>query len=58
MASLSLDEASVRLLATLSSAHRDAFDRMLVCQALQHGLTIVTVDPVFGAYPAPILDRT
>ena len=58
MASLSLDEASVRRLATLPSAHRDPFDRMLVCQALEHGLTIVTVDPVFGAYPAPILDRT
>jgi len=31
---------------------------MLVCQALEYELTIVTVDPVFGAYPAPILDRT
>ena len=58
LASLSLDEASVRHLATLPSAHRDPFDRMLVCQALEHGLTIVTVDPVFGAYPAPLLGRT
>jgi PIN domain nuclease of toxin-antitoxin system len=58
IASLSLDEASVCHLATLPSVHRDPFDPMLVCKALEHGLSIVTVDPVFGAYPAPILDRT
>ena len=58
IASLSLDEASVCHLSLLPAAHRDPFDRMLVCQALEHGLSIVTVDPVFGAYPAPILDRT
>jgi PIN domain nuclease of toxin-antitoxin system len=58
IASLSLDEASVCHLSSLPTPHRDPFDRMLVCQALEHGLSIVTVDPVFGAYPAPILDRT
>ena len=49
--SLLLDEASVCHLATLPSVHRDPFDRMLVCQARTHGLTVVTVDPVFRAYP-------
>lgn len=58
MTSLPLDEASVCHLSTLPSVHRDPFDRMLVCQAIEHVLTIVTVDPVFEAYPAPILDRT
>jgi PIN domain nuclease of toxin-antitoxin system len=58
IASLSLDEASVCHLSSLPTAHRDPFDRMLVCQALEHGLSIVTVDPVFGAYPVPILART
>ena len=53
--SLSLDEASVRRLATMPPVHRDPFDRMLVCQATEHELTIVTVDDVFRAYPAPIL---
>ena len=57
IASLPLDEASVCHLATLPAAHRDPFDRMLVCQAIEHGLTIVTADPVFRAYPAPILGR-
>jgi PIN domain nuclease of toxin-antitoxin system len=58
IASLPLDEASVCQLATLPAAHRDPFDRMLVCQAIAHGFTLVTVDPVFVAYPAPILERT
>ena len=58
IASLSLEEASVCHLPSLPAAHREPFDRMLVCQALEHGLSLVTVDPVFGAYPAPILDRT
>jgi PIN domain nuclease of toxin-antitoxin system len=56
--SLPLAEASICHLATLPSVHRDPFDRMLVCQATEHALTIVTVDPVFQAYPAPILGRT
>src|SRR6266478_159216 len=58
IASLSLDEASVCQLATLPSVHRAPFDRMLVYQALEHGLTMVTVDPMFQAYPVPILGRT
>jgi hypothetical protein len=29
-----------------------------VCQALEHNLTIVTVDGTFRAYPAPILGRS
>ena len=54
---LALDESSLRPLVSLPQAHRDPFDRMLVCQALEHGLTIVTVDPVFAAYPAPLASR-
>ena len=58
IASLPIDESSVEHLSSLPALHRDPFDRMLVCQALAHGLTVVTVDPVFRAYPAPLLDRT
>jgi PIN domain nuclease of toxin-antitoxin system len=57
IASLSLEESSVCHLAALPPVHRDPFDRMLVCQAIEHELTIVTVDDVFRAYPAPILGR-
>jgi PIN domain nuclease of toxin-antitoxin system len=36
--------------------HRHApFARLLVAQALEEGLTLVTADPTFNAYPVPIL---
>lgn len=52
---LPLDERSVQQLATLPMIHRDPFDRMLICQAMEHKLTVITVDEVFQAYPAPVL---
>jgi PIN domain nuclease of toxin-antitoxin system len=55
IASLPLDESSVARLALLESHHRDPFDRMLVCQALEHDLVIVTVDSVLSKYPAKLL---
>jgi len=58
IARLVLDEASVRHLAILPLVHKDPFDRMMVRQALEHGLSIVTVDPVFGAYAASIRGQT
>jgi PIN domain nuclease of toxin-antitoxin system len=58
IASLPLDEASVSQLAHLPSLHRDPFDRTLVCQALQHSLTIVTIDELICRYPVPVLDRS
>jgi PIN domain nuclease of toxin-antitoxin system len=55
ISSLSLDEGSVSQLVNLPAIHRDPFDRMLVCQAINHGLTIVTVDNAIRSYPAPVL---
>jgi PIN domain nuclease of toxin-antitoxin system len=49
--SLALDESTVIQLAKLPPLHRDSFDRMLICQALQNGLTIATVDSAVRAYP-------
>lgn len=57
IASLSLDEASVSQLAYLAKIHHDPFDRMLICQAIEHGLTIVTVDDAICAYPVSVLSR-
>lgn len=56
IASLALDEASAAQLATLPSLHRDPFDRMLLCQALQHNLVLVSRDESIRAYPIPQLD--
>src|SRR3954463_10317494 len=39
---LPLDEDSVLQVLRLPALHRDPFDRMLVCQAIVHGLAIVT----------------
>lgn len=53
--SLSIEEAVLVELATLPALHRDPFDRILVSQALHHGLTLVTVDDAVRAYPVPQL---
>lgn len=55
IASLALDESSVVQLAKLPPLHRDPFDRMLICQALQNGLTIATVDAAVRAYSVSVL---
>ena len=53
--SLSLDESSVAKLAKLPPLHRDPFDRMLICQALENGLTIATVDGAIRAYSVSVM---
>jgi PIN domain nuclease of toxin-antitoxin system len=53
--SLALDENSVVQLSKLPPLHRDPFDRMLICQALQNSLTIATVDAAVRAYPVSVL---
>lgn len=55
IASLSVDETSVARLGELPDLHRDPFDRLLICQALQHGLTLATVDDAIRAYPVAVL---
>jgi len=52
---LALTEPSVARLGELAAHHRDPFDRIMVCQALEHELLIVTVDPIFSKYPAKLL---
>ena len=34
--------------------HKDPFDRMLICQAIEHGFTLLTPDPKIAAYTAPV----
>lgn len=56
IASLPIDEASVAHLEKLPLLHRDPFNRLLICQALQHGLTLVTVDEAVRAYPVAVMN--
>ena len=55
ISSLTLDESSVLQLAKLPPLHRDSFDRMLICQALQNNLTIATLDSAVRAYPVSVM---
>lgn len=52
---LPIEEAALVHLAGLPPLHRDPFDRLLIAQALQHGLTLVTTDNAVRAYPVPLL---
>jgi PIN domain nuclease of toxin-antitoxin system len=53
--SLAIDERSVIQLAKLPPLHRDPFDRMLICQALENQLTIATVDGAIRDYSVSIM---
>jgi len=48
---LPLDEEATLHLPRLPHLHKDPFDRMLVCQALVHGLVILTPDDLIMQYP-------
>ena len=47
---LPLDESAVGRLPELPALHKDPFDRMLICQAMHHGLTLLSLDAAVGAY--------
>ena len=49
---LPIDEESALHGARLPFLHRDPFDRLLVGQAIIHGMTILTPDPIIRRYPA------
>jgi PIN domain nuclease of toxin-antitoxin system len=53
--SLHIDEESALLAGKLSSLHGDPFDRMLVAQAIVHGMTILTPDPEIEQYAVRVL---
>jgi PIN domain nuclease of toxin-antitoxin system len=45
----------LRQVQSLPLHHRDPFDRMMIAQALEENLTIVTRDRAFRAYGLPLL---
>src|SRR3954471_21159853 len=49
---LAIDEEAALHASKLPWLHRDPFDRLLVAQAIVHGLTILTPDPIVARYPA------
>lgn len=51
IAALPLHERAVLHLHKLPALHRDPFDRMLVCQAIEHDCVLLTPDPLITQYP-------
>lgn len=52
---LPIDEESALHLTRLPPLHRDPLDRILVCQAIVHGMAILTPDQLIAQYPARVL---
>jgi PIN domain nuclease of toxin-antitoxin system len=48
---LDVCEAATLRLSQLPDLHKDPFDRLLICQAIEHAMTLVTPDPLIGDYP-------
>ena len=48
---LTVDENSIAQLIKLPLLHKDPFDRLIMAQALQHDLIIMTEDKLILAYP-------
>lgn len=55
ISALGIDEESALHVTRLPDLHRDPFDRMLVSQAIVHGLVLLTPDPLVTQYPARTL---
>ena len=43
------------VMAGLPGHHQDPFDRMLIAQAMEEGLTVITHDKKFESYPISVL---
>lgn len=48
--SLSLDESTIKNLLNLPLLHKDPFDRILICQAIEYDFFLMTVDETIRKY--------
>ena len=55
IAALEIDEESALHASRLPMFHNDPFDRMLIAQAIIHGMAILTPDPLIHQYAARVL---
>jgi PIN domain nuclease of toxin-antitoxin system len=53
--SLEIDEESALQAGKLPSLHADPIDRMLIAQAIVHGMTILTPDPEIEQYAVRVM---
>lgn len=52
---LPLAESACLALSRLPDLHKDPFDRMLICQSIIEGLTLVTPDPLISQYAVSVV---
>ncbi|MFC7334895.1 type II toxin-antitoxin system VapC family toxin [Rhodocista pekingensis] len=52
---LSINRGHCRIAAALPDHHRDPFDRMLVAQAREEGLTLMSADRMLENYQVPLI---
>lgn len=55
LAMLPLSNAAIFTLPKLPKLHRDPFDRLLICEAIQEGVPLVTPDTTIRNYPVRVL---
>lgn len=55
VSALALEENAAQHLERLPLIHRDPFDRLLICQAIEHDMTLVTADQQICRYPVKTL---
>ncbi|MFO0978502.1 MAG: type II toxin-antitoxin system VapC family toxin [Planctomycetaceae bacterium] len=48
---LAIESSHAAQLSILPHHHRDPFDRMIIAQAIVEGMTVVSCDKAFDAYP-------
>lgn len=48
--------AEIQMLTDLELHHRDPFDRLLICQAIQNGMTLISRDKEFKKYDVKIIE--
>ena len=52
---LPIMEDAVMHLHKLPDHHKDPFDRILICQAISQGMTLLTPDDAIARYPVPVV---
>ncbi|MGZ8164740.1 MAG: type II toxin-antitoxin system VapC family toxin [Methylobacter sp.] len=55
LALLSIELPHIEALENLPAAHRDPFDRLIIAQALQEEMTVISVDSIFNNYPISVI---
>jgi PIN domain nuclease of toxin-antitoxin system len=51
---LPIESAQAAFIQSLPLIHKDPFDRILVAQATEEGITLLTSDVMVAQYPGPI----